>query len=106
MAGLLAARVLSDHYERVTIVERDELPEGSEHRPGVPQARHPHGMVASAHPIAEWVVRAHTHGMLACGARIVERLMPGIIEELMPPEAPADADALRMGRWFNNGVFA
>jgi 2-polyprenyl-6-methoxyphenol hydroxylase-like FAD-dependent oxidoreductase len=87
MAGLLAARVLSDHYEQVTIVERDELPEGSVHRPGVPQGR-------------------HTHGMLACGARILERLMPGIIRELTPPEAPADADALRNGRWFNNGVFA
>jgi len=87
MAGLLAARVLSDHYERVTIVERDELPEGSEHRPGVPQAR-------------------HTHGMLACGARIVERLMPGIVAELLPPGAPPEADALQMGRWFNNGVFA
>ena len=36
MAGLLAARVLSDHYERVTIVERDALPDGSQHRPGVP----------------------------------------------------------------------
>jgi 2-polyprenyl-6-methoxyphenol hydroxylase-like FAD-dependent oxidoreductase len=44
--------------------------------------------------------------MLACGARIVEELMPGITGELMPPEAPADADALRDGRWFNNGVFA
>ena len=87
MAGLLAARVLSDHFEQVTIVERDELPEGGEHRPGVPQAR-------------------HTHGMLACGARIVERLLPGITGELVPPEAPPGADALSMGRWFNNGVFA
>ena len=25
MGGLLAARVLSDHYDRVTVVERDEL---------------------------------------------------------------------------------
>jgi 2-polyprenyl-6-methoxyphenol hydroxylase-like FAD-dependent oxidoreductase len=87
MAGLLAARVLSDHYEQVTIVERDELPEGVEQRAGVPQGR-------------------HTHGMLACGARIVERLLPGITRELMPPEAPPHADALWSGRWFNNGVFA
>ena len=86
MAGLLAARVLSDHYERVTIVERDALPDGSEHRPGVPQAR-------------------HTHGMLACGARILERLLPGITAQVTPPDA-RDNDALRSGRWFNNGVFA
>src|SRR5205823_3501088 len=28
MAGLLAARVLADHFERVTIIERDRFPEG------------------------------------------------------------------------------
>ena len=27
LAGLLAARVLSDAYERVTVVERDPLPD-------------------------------------------------------------------------------
>jgi 2-polyprenyl-6-methoxyphenol hydroxylase-like FAD-dependent oxidoreductase len=86
MAGLLAARVLSDHFEQVTIVERDALSDGAEHRPGVPQGR-------------------HTHGMLACGARIIERLLPGITAELTPPEAQDD-DALLHGRWFNNGVFA
>ena len=26
MAGLLAARVLSDHFEQVTLVEKDALP--------------------------------------------------------------------------------
>ncbi len=30
MAGLLAARVLADHFERVTLVERDRFPEGPE----------------------------------------------------------------------------
>jgi len=31
MAGLLAARVLSDHFERVTIIERDKLTGGPIH---------------------------------------------------------------------------
>ena len=42
MAGLLAARVLSDHFEQVTLIERDRFPEGAEHRKGVPQGRHFH----------------------------------------------------------------
>src|SRR5437773_9861526 len=42
MAGLLAARVLTDHFARVTLVERDELPDGPLPRKGVPQARHAH----------------------------------------------------------------
>lgn len=39
MSGLLAARVLADAYEQVTVVERDVLPEAGMPRKGVPQAR-------------------------------------------------------------------
>src|SRR5271154_4988733 len=45
IGGMCAARVLSDHFERVTLIERDELPEGAAHRKGVPQSRHPHGLL-------------------------------------------------------------
>jgi len=44
MAGLLAARVLSEHYQRVTVIERDELPPIGAHRRGVPHGRHLHGL--------------------------------------------------------------
>ena len=46
MTGLLAARVLSDHFEQVTIIERDRLIEEAEPRKGVPQGRHVHGWLA------------------------------------------------------------
>ena len=42
MAGLLAARVLSDHFEQVTIIERDRLSAHVEPRKGVPQGQHAH----------------------------------------------------------------
>ncbi len=42
MAGLLAARVLSEHFEQVTIIERDRLSERVEPRKGVPQGQHAH----------------------------------------------------------------
>lgn len=42
MAGLLAARILLNHFERVTLVERDRFPSEPESRPGVPQASHTH----------------------------------------------------------------
>jgi len=38
MSGLLAARVLTDAYQRVTVVDRDPLPEHGADRKGVPQA--------------------------------------------------------------------
>src|SRR5437660_8847114 len=47
MAGLLAARVLSDFYETVTLVERDRLPDGAEQRRGVPQGRHFHALLST-----------------------------------------------------------
>ena len=46
MAGLLAARVLSDHFEQVTMIERDRLTRDAEPRKGVPQGRHVHGLLA------------------------------------------------------------
>jgi 2-polyprenyl-6-methoxyphenol hydroxylase-like FAD-dependent oxidoreductase len=64
MAGLLAARVLSDFYDRVTVVERDTLPAGAEQRRGVPQG-------------------LHVHGLLAAGAQSLNIIFPGILDELV-----------------------
>ncbi len=75
MAGLLAARVLSDSFDEVTVVERDELPSHASPRKGVPQAR-------------------HTHALLARGAEIVERLLPGFGADL----DAAGARTLHVGR--------
>ena len=63
MAGLLAARVLSDTYTRVTIIERDRLPDAATLRKGVPQAR-------------------HVHQLFERGREIVESYFPGIVDEL------------------------
>ena len=47
MGGLLAARVLSAHFDKVTVFDRDSLPPGVENRRGVPQGRHGHAILAS-----------------------------------------------------------
>jgi 2-polyprenyl-6-methoxyphenol hydroxylase-like FAD-dependent oxidoreductase len=59
IAGLLTARVLSEQFAQITIVERDMLPDGYAHRKGTPQAH-------------------HAHALLARGAEIMEQLFPGI----------------------------
>lgn len=46
LAGMCAARVLSDFVDRVTIIERDTYPSAHDFRPGVPQARHVHNLLA------------------------------------------------------------
>ena len=63
IAGLLAARVLAEHVDRVTVVERDRPPTGLEFRPGVPQSR-------------------HVHALLVRGRELLEGLFPGLGAEL------------------------
>jgi 2-polyprenyl-6-methoxyphenol hydroxylase-like FAD-dependent oxidoreductase len=73
MAGLLTARVLSDHFERVTLLERDRLPDDGSSRKGVPQGRHAHAVLASGLAAMEQLFPGLTAGLVAGGA------MPGDI---------------------------
>jgi len=69
MGGLLAARVLADSYRRVTVVERDPLPESGSARKGVPHGR-------------------HAHALLPRGAQILEELFPGLLAGLAADGVP------------------
>jgi 2-polyprenyl-6-methoxyphenol hydroxylase-like FAD-dependent oxidoreductase len=46
MSGLAAAGALSNHFEQVLLLDRDEIPAEPAHRPGTPQARHAHVLLA------------------------------------------------------------
>jgi 2-polyprenyl-6-methoxyphenol hydroxylase-like FAD-dependent oxidoreductase len=83
MAGLLAARVLSDHFTRVTILDRDAFPNTPEDRRGVPQGR-------------------HTHGLLAGGRETLEYFFPGLTDELLSQGA-LPGDLLNTIRWYIEG---
>lgn len=39
IAGLVVARVLTYHFDRITLIERDCYPQEPTFRPGVPQGR-------------------------------------------------------------------
>ena len=85
IAGLLAGRVLADTFDRVTIIERDRFPQEPAFRKGVPQAR-------------------HVHVLLQRGQMVLERLFPGIANELISAGVPqvdwiADSKALGGRGW-------
>src|SRR3954463_14173489 len=63
-AGLCAAGALAGHFDRVLVLERDELPAGAEHRRGVPQSKHPHFLLNS-------------------GRRAIGALFPGFEDDLI-----------------------
>src|SRR5580765_1535070 len=84
MSGLLAARVLSDFYSEVDVLERDTIPEQIENRRGVPQGR-------------------HAHAILAGGSEVLERQFPGITQEMLDSGALL-GDVANDGRWFFEGA--
>ena len=68
MGGLLAARVLADHFKEVLVLERDQLPPVGEQRRGVPQGRHTHGLLASGRGVIERLFRGISNELIAAGA--------------------------------------
>ena len=64
IAGMCAARVLCDVFERVTVIDRDTYPQEAQHRKGVPQSRHP-------------------HALLNGGRQQLEALFPGFVEKML-----------------------
>lgn len=63
IAGLLSARVLTKYCDRVTIIDRDKLPETPQARIGVPQSVQPHVLFTK-------------------GYQIIGELFPGIEQQL------------------------
>ncbi|HRI52300.1 MAG TPA: FAD-dependent monooxygenase [Pseudomonadota bacterium] len=55
IAGMTAAAVLSKYFERVTILERDQLPEQPKFRAGKPQGRHAHILLAQGMHLLETI---------------------------------------------------
>jgi 2-polyprenyl-6-methoxyphenol hydroxylase-like FAD-dependent oxidoreductase len=85
VAGLLAARVVSRYFGRVTIVDRDRFPLSADFRQGVPQAH-------------------HAHTLLPTGQAIMEELFPGLTEDLVGRGA-VPLDPGRDIAFYHNGVW-
>jgi 2-polyprenyl-6-methoxyphenol hydroxylase-like FAD-dependent oxidoreductase len=68
IAGLTAARMLTNHFERVTVVERDRLPDSADYRAGVPQARHAHVLAVRGQQCLEGIFPGMHAELLEAGA--------------------------------------
>lgn len=73
MAGLFAARVLSDFFQSVVVVDRDYYPSEPQNRKGVPQS-------------------FHVHRLLPKGREIMDTYFPGFIEDLVEKGAYDGSD--------------
>ena len=75
IAGLMAARVLADHFEQVVVLERDHIAEEPAIHKSIPQGN-------------------HLHNLLLGGQQVVSRLYPGFTDRLQS----LGAVHLRMGK--------
>lgn len=86
ISGLMAARVLANHFAHVTVVERDGMPPQGMPRKGVPQGR-------------------HAHVLLAHGLGLLEGFFPGIEREMVDQGALA-GDLSEQSIWFSGGEYS
>ncbi|MEV4625745.1 FAD-binding monooxygenase [Micromonospora sp. NPDC049523] len=82
IAGSLAARMLSDAYREVTIIERDEVTGVSGPRRAIPQGH-------------------HIHALLARGKQILDEVFPGFTDELVSIGVPVGDFGTSLSWYFN-----
>jgi 2-polyprenyl-6-methoxyphenol hydroxylase-like FAD-dependent oxidoreductase len=63
LAGLMTARVLADHFDTVTVLERDRIENGPTLHQSIPQG-------------------SHVHGLLLGGQQVIASLYPGFVAKL------------------------
>ena len=63
LAGLMSATVLADHFDRVTVFERDRIEDQPVLHKSIPQGN-------------------HIHALLLAGQNVMSSLYPGFTEEL------------------------
>jgi 2-polyprenyl-6-methoxyphenol hydroxylase-like FAD-dependent oxidoreductase len=82
IAGSLAARVLADTCERVTVIDHDVFPDVIQTRRAVPQGH-------------------HIHALLARGQQILEQIFPGFTDELISRGVPVGDFGTSLSWYFN-----
>lgn len=85
LAGLLTARILSDFFEQVTIIERDQVHDFPESRKGQAHTR-------------------HLHGLLVQGLRVLLNYFPDLVEGLQCSGNPL-RDMGESMRWYCYGGY-
>jgi 2-polyprenyl-6-methoxyphenol hydroxylase-like FAD-dependent oxidoreductase len=73
IAGLSAARALSDRFRQVVVLDRDSLPDSATPRPSVPQGKHPHGLLAGGQEALEQMFPGFGNDLRQAGAVSIDR---------------------------------
>jgi 2-polyprenyl-6-methoxyphenol hydroxylase-like FAD-dependent oxidoreductase len=72
LGGLLAARVLSNYFDQVTILDKDAVHRVPESRKGQPQTQHLHGLLPAGLRVLNHYFPNIEHDMVANGANVMD----------------------------------
>lgn len=86
IAGLLAARILQNHFQRVTLVDKDVETPAPSPRKGVPQGR-------------------HGHVLLARGATAIAKQFPKLFADLVEQGSIVVDISTEELQWFHHGAW-
>ena len=86
MAGLAAVGALAGYFERVIVLERDNLPDRAVPRAGTPQSRHLHGLLPGGQLALNDLFPHFERDLAAAGAVLLR--MPGEIRVEIPGLGP------------------
>ena len=98
IAGLLAARVLSEAYDEVLVVERDARPEQAGTRSGAPQSFHLHQVLPRGEQILESFFPGFLADMQAGGAFPIQNTLVQMTNSYGTIPFPGDGDGFTYSR--------
>jgi flavin-dependent dehydrogenase len=98
IAGLMTARVLSEYFEDVLIIDKDEFPEQPVDRAGVPHGFHPHRFTARGKMITEKLFPSYEEDLRKLGSPTSLNKTAHIMSQYGTVAGPYDRDDIKFSR--------
>jgi flavin-dependent dehydrogenase len=98
IAGLMTARVLSEYFEDVLIIDKDEFPDQPVDRAGVPHGFHPHRFTARGKMITEQFFPGYEEDLRKLGSPTSLNKTAHIMSPYGTVAGPYDRDDIKFSR--------
>jgi hypothetical protein len=105
MAGMPAARVLSDYFDQVIVLENDSLPSDAAPRAGTPQSKHAHVLLAGGLQALESLFPGFRQALADAGAQLLRVTLDTLWERPGYESYPMrDLGFTCLNRWFEKSL--
>ncbi|QYD71611.1 FAD-dependent monooxygenase [Paraburkholderia edwinii] len=101
VGGLAAAQALVGSFEQIVLIERDVLPTQADARAGVPQGRHPHGLLPGCVEALDTLFDGFSTKLCDAGAKVSDfgqKLLLEFSAQAAPPERRLGIPVIKCSR--------